>query len=67
MKGSRFSEEQIIRILKEHNAGVPALEICRRHGISDAMSCIDERLSDGKEVRGLLWRNRLQTSMRHRS
>lgn len=35
MKGSRFSEEQIIGILREHKAGAKA-GICRRHGISDA-------------------------------
>ena len=33
---SRFSEEQIIGVLKEHQAGLPVAEICRRHGISDA-------------------------------
>ncbi|GIT91187.1 transposase [Jannaschia pagri] len=36
MKGSRFSEEQIIGILKEHQAGLGAKELCRKHGISDA-------------------------------
>jgi putative transposase len=36
MKRSRFSEEQIIGILKEHQAGLSAAEICRRYGISDA-------------------------------
>jgi putative transposase len=36
MKGSRFSEEQIIGILREHEAGAKVLDICRRHGISDA-------------------------------
>jgi putative transposase len=36
MKRSRFSEDQIIRILKEHQAGLPAAEICRKYGISDA-------------------------------
>ena len=36
MKRSRFSEEQIIGILKEHQAGFSAAELCRKHGISDA-------------------------------
>ena len=36
MKRSRFSEEQIIGILKEHEAGVPVAELCRKHGVSDA-------------------------------
>ena len=36
MKRSRFSEEQIIGILKEHQAGLGSAELCRKHGISDA-------------------------------
>ena len=36
MKHSRFSEEQIIGILKEHEAGVPVSDLCRKHGVSDA-------------------------------
>ena len=36
MKRSRFSEEQIIVILKEQEAGVPVSELCRKHGVSDA-------------------------------
>ncbi|KQO88850.1 transposase [Methylobacterium sp. Leaf91] len=36
MKKSRFSEEQIIGILKEQQAGLPVAEICRRQGICDA-------------------------------
>ena len=36
MKRSRFSEEQIIAILKEQEAGVPTADVCRRHGISSA-------------------------------
>lgn len=36
MKRKRFSEEQIIAILKEHEAGVPVAELCRKHGVSDA-------------------------------
>lgn len=35
MKRSRFSEEQIIGILKEHESGVPVAELCRKHGVSD--------------------------------
>tara|TARA_R110002096_G_scaffold171597_1_gene344795 strand:+ start:174 stop:458 length:285 start_codon:yes stop_codon:yes gene_type:complete len=36
MKRSRFSEEQIIGIFKEHQAGLGAQELCRTHGVSDA-------------------------------
>ncbi len=36
MKGSRFSEEQIIAILREHDAGAKTEEVCRRHGVSSA-------------------------------
>ena len=36
MKGSRFSEEQIIGLLREHEAGAKTEEVCRRHGISSA-------------------------------
>ena len=36
MKRSRFSEEQIIGILREHEAGSPTADVCRKHGISSA-------------------------------
>lgn len=36
MKRSRFTEEQIIGILKEHQAGLGAKELCRKRGVSDA-------------------------------
>jgi putative transposase len=35
MKRSRVSEEQIIGILKEHQAGLGPKELCRKHGLSD--------------------------------
>ncbi len=34
MKGSRFTEEQIIGILKEWDAGIDSGELCRKHGVS---------------------------------
>ena len=36
MKQSRFTEEQIIGILKEHETGVSVADLCRKHGVSDA-------------------------------
>jgi len=36
MKRKRFSEEQIIGVLKEHEAGAKAADLCRKHGIGEA-------------------------------
>jgi putative transposase len=36
MKRSRFSEEQVIGIVKEQEAGMPTVAVCRRHGVSPA-------------------------------
>ena len=36
MKRSRFSDEQIIAIVKEQEAGAKTADVCRKHGISDA-------------------------------
>jgi putative transposase len=59
MKRSRFSEEQIIGILKEHQAGLGAKELCRKHGISDATfykwrsKYGGMEVSDAKKLKGL--------------
>lgn len=53
MKRSRFTEDQIIGLLKEHQAGIPTAELCRKHGISEAtfynckQRCSDERVRCG--------------------
>tara|TARA_R110000751_G_scaffold38526_9_gene92441 strand:- start:21 stop:287 length:267 start_codon:yes stop_codon:yes gene_type:complete len=36
MKKQRFTEEQIIAVLKEQEVGAKAADLCRRHGISEA-------------------------------
>lgn len=36
MRKSRFTEQQIISMIREHDAGVSAADLCRRHGLSEA-------------------------------
>jgi putative transposase len=36
MKGSRFTEEQIIGILREQEVGAKTADVCRKHGVSEA-------------------------------
>ena len=36
MKRSRFTEDQIIGTMKEHEAGISVADLCRKHGFSDA-------------------------------
>jgi putative transposase len=50
MKRSRFSEEQIIGILKEQEAGMPTVEVCRRHGVSPATFYKWKSKFGGREV-----------------
>ena len=50
MKRSRFSQEQIIGILKEYQAGMSPAEFCRKHGISDATFYTWRKKYGGMEV-----------------
>jgi putative transposase len=50
MKRSRFSEEQIIGILKERETGVSVADACRKHGVSDASIYKSKAKFGGMEV-----------------
>jgi putative transposase len=64
MKRSRFSEEQIIGVLKEHELGAKTADLCRKHGISEAtfyswkskFGGLD--VSDARRLKGLEDENR---------
>lgn len=59
MRGKRFTEEQIIKILKQGEAGTPTKELCRQHNISQASfykwkaKFGGMEISDAKKLRGL--------------
>ena len=52
MKRSRYTEEQIIGILQEQEAGAPVVELCRKHGMSDATFYTWKSKYGGLEVSG---------------
>lgn len=52
IKRNRFTDEQIIGILKEHEAGTPVSELCRKHGVSDASIYKWKAKYGGMEVSG---------------
>lgn len=51
MKRKRHTEEQIIAILKEHEAGMKTADLCRKHEISDASSTIGRPSTAGSRCR----------------
>ncbi len=59
MKRSRYTEEQVIGILREHDAGAKAVDLCRKHGMSEATFYAWKakfgglQVSDAKRLRAL--------------
>jgi len=48
MKRKRYTEEKIISILKEHDAGASAPDFARRHGVSELDKAVLKELVEGK-------------------
>ncbi len=59
MGKSRFTEEQIIGMIREHEAGPPTKDICRMHGLNTARYYKSKAKYGGMEVSGARKLNRL--------
>lgn len=55
MRKSRFSEEQIIGVPKEHQTGLPVADLCRKHGIGDTLFYNWRSRGGGMEVSDAKW------------
>jgi|GEM_PF-478452 putative transposase len=64
MKKSRFTDAQILAILKQGEGGVPVADLCRKHGISNATFYIYGRLSRRKRFEICFDLNWVPTSIR---
>jgi hypothetical protein len=65
VKKSKFSEEQIVRILKEVEAGAKVAETCRKHKISEPTYYIYGLLPKSKAWSSMNLSGRMRTSIRH--
>ena len=50
MKGTRYTEEQIVGILKEAQSGRPVAEVCRQYGVSEATVYLWKKKFGGMEL-----------------